>query len=363
MVDLNRPGQFADVDAVDMLSRLLQLPDQVREAWSLGMSVELPPSHRDAAHVVICGMGGSAIGGDLVRTLVEHEARMPIAVVRAYDLPGFVGRDSLVIVSSFSGDTEETLSACDAALASGARVVAITTGGTLASRARDWGFPLVRFSYHGQPREAVGFSLLLTLALLGRLGYVEDRGGEIEVTASLLEDMAAELGPESPAEANIAKRLALRSFGKIGLVYGGGLMSEVARRWKGQLNENAKHWSFFEHLPELNHNAVLGYQFPTDIAARVLVIMLSSEQNHSRVRLREEITAEVLGRWGVATEMVKARGDSRLQQMLSATYVGDFFSYYLALLNDVDPSEIDTISFLKARLAHVGFSHHGNGSS
>jgi len=363
MVDLNRPSQFGDVDSAHMLARIVELPQQIRDAWAQGSALDLPAGHKGAAHIVICGMGGSAIGGDLTRVLAEAESRVPIVVVRGYELPAFVSKDSLVIISSFSGATEETLSACEAALQRGSRVMAITTGGPLATRARQAGFPLVHFSFSGQPREAIGYSTLLMLAALCRLEYLADRGDDVTEAAALLERMVGELGPDAPAEQNTAKRIALKSFGKLGLVYGGGLMGEVARRWKGQFNENAKHWAFFEQLPELNHNAVLGYQFPTDLAAKVLVIMVSSDLNHPRIKLRETITTEVLGRWGVQTELVLAEGQTALQHVLSASYVGDYVSYYLALLNDVDPSDIDTINFLKARLAHAGLSPQGNGKN
>jgi glucose/mannose-6-phosphate isomerase len=299
-------------------------------------------------------MGGSAIGGDLTRTLVDGEARVPIAVVRGYDLPRYVSRDSLVIISSFSGATEESLSCCEQALEANARVVAVTTGGPLVARAQQAGFPVVQFRFApGQPREAIAFSSLLMLGVLCKLGYVGDRTTEVESMAALLTAMAVELGPDAPADENPAKRLAQRLFGRIGVIYGGGLMSEVARRWKGQLNENAKNWAFFDQLPELNHNAVLGYQFPMNFSERVLVVMLSSSLNHPRVTLRESITTQLLGRWGVRTERVEARGSQPLEHMFSATYFGDFVSYYLALINDIDPSDIEVINYLKQQLAQA----------
>lgn len=353
MIDLDRPSQFDDVDVDGMLGRLLDLPQQVRAAWTLGQSLSLPSSLMGASNVVICGMGGSAIGGDLTRALAEPEARVPVTVVRDYRLPRYVGPGTLVVASSFSGSTEETLSACEQALRVGARVAAITTGGDLAERAHSVGFPLIQFSFDGQPREAIGYSTLLMVGALVRLGYMGDCTTQVEAAAALLERLQEELGPDVPTEENRAKRLAQRLFGRIAVIYGGGLMAEVARRWKSQINENAKQWSFFEQLPELNHNAVLGYQFPTDVANRVLVVLLSSSLSHPRIAARERATSELLGRWGVTAETVAAEGSSPIEHLYSATYFGDFVSYYLALVNDVDPSNIDTITFLKARLAQV----------
>lgn len=351
MIDLDQPRQFGPVDQSGVIQRILDLPSQVRAAWALAQRLDLPPSHAGAANIVICGMGGSAIGGALTGSLAEIEARVPLTVIRGYDLPRFVGSQSLVLVASFSGATEETLWACESALQAGARMLALTTGGALARRARDAGFPLVQFTYAGQPREAVGYSVLLTLGVLTRLGYLPDRTTDVEATATLLQQMAAEFGPEVPTRMNSAKRLAQRLYGRVGVIYGGGLMSEVARRWKNQLNENAKHWALFEQLPELNHNAILGYQFPAGVADRVLVIILSSALNHPRMAIREGLTMELVGRWGMISEQVHARGSTPLQQILSASYVGDFVSYYLALINDVDPGDISTLTFFKARLA------------
>ncbi|MPZ13171.1 MAG: bifunctional phosphoglucose/phosphomannose isomerase [Chloroflexi bacterium] len=352
-MDLDAPRRFRTVDRTGALGRILGLPDQLRAAWSLGQSMHLPSEYSDASDIVICGMGGSAIGGDLARAIVEPEARVPLAVVRGYDLPGFVSPSSLVVLSSFSGTTEETLAAGDRALEVGARVLALTTGGTLAARAAESGFPVVRFAFDGQPREAIGYSLLLMLGSLARRGYVRDCTDDVEATALLLDAIAGELGPEAPAERNQAKRLAERLHRKVGIIYGGGLMGVVARRWKGQFNENAKRWAFFEELPELNHNAILGYQFPSGVAARVMVVILSSTLGHPRIALREAVTSEVLDRWEVEAARVEASGNSALEQVLSAMFVGDLVSYYLAMLDDVDPSDIETLAYLKARLAEA----------
>jgi glucose/mannose-6-phosphate isomerase len=338
------------LDKSGMIDHIVDLPKQMRDAWAQAKATALPPSHAGAKTIVICGMGGSAIGGDLTRTLVEAEIEVPLAVVRGYDLPGFVDRDTLVILSSFSGSTEETLSACDRARERGARRIAVTTGGVLAERARTEGLPLLQFHFSGMPREAVGYSTLLMLGVLTQLGYAADHSEEISSAADLLDSMAAELGPEA-GEQNSARNLATRCVGRIVGAYGGGLMAEVARRWKGQLNENGKNWAFFDELPELNHNAVLGYRFPKDAGEKLLIVLLSCGANHPRITLRDRITAELLESNGVEVQRVEARGDSVFEQVFSALYTGDFVSYYLALANGADPSDNSTIDHLKSRLA------------
>jgi glucose/mannose-6-phosphate isomerase len=281
---------------------------------------------------------------------VESELDVPLLVVRGYDLPAFVDRDTLVILSSYSGSTEETLAACDRALDAGARIIAVTTGGVLAQRAASASFPLVQFQFPSQPREAIGYSSVLMLGVLTELGYIGDCSDQISAATDLLEHMAVELAPSSTGD-NRARGLAARCQGRIVAVYGGGLMAEVARRWKGQLNENSKTWAFFDQLPELNHNAVLGFRFPEGAARELLVVMLSAAGNHPRIRLRERITTELLESNGIEVQRVEARGSGKLEQVFSALYVGDFVSYYLALANGVDPSDNGAIDSLKARLA------------
>jgi glucose/mannose-6-phosphate isomerase len=344
------PALDLSLDRAGMIGRIVGLPQQMRDAWAQAKSTTLPPSHANASAIVICGMGGSAIGGDIARTLVEGELDFPLLIVRGYDLPGFVDRDTLVILSSYSGNTEETLAACDRALEAGARTIAVTTGGVLAQRAAASGFPLLQFHFQGQPREAIGYSSLLMLGVLTQLGYVRDYSDQIAAAADLLESMAANLGPTGD-EGNAARMLAARCLGRIVAVYGGGLMAEVARRWKGQLNENGKTWAFFDQLPELNHNAVLGFRFPEGVARQLLVVMLSAEGNHPRIRLRERVTTELLESSGIEVEPVEAQGSGKFEQVFSALYLGDFVSYYLALANGVDPSDNAAIDQLKAHLA------------
>jgi glucose/mannose-6-phosphate isomerase len=350
MIDLDDRTGCSRLDPANMIDRIIALPDQIRAAWTGVEKVDFPSRYRDATQIVICGMGGSAIGGDLTRTLVEAEAKVPVVVVRGYDLPGFVGPNTLVVLSSFSGATEETLSAGAQALEAGALLVGITTGGPVADLARSNAFPLVKFGFAGTPREAIGYSTILMLGVLTRLGYVPSHGADVEGAASLLDEMAQGLRPEIPVAKNPAKQLALRLVGHVGLVYGGGLMAEVARRWKGQFNENAKNWAFFEQLPELNHNALLGYRFPVTAAQQTFVVLLHSDLNHPRISRRERATAELLAKANVALARVDARGTNPLEHQLSAAYVGDFVSYYLALLNGVDPSEMDDLNILKARM-------------
>ncbi len=354
MVDLDDLKLYEQADPQDMRARIAEMSRQIQQANALVAGFQDPgPEYRSARNIVVLGMGGSAIGGDLVRTLVEDQAPAPILVCRDYRIPAFVGPESLVIASSYSGGTEETLSATREALARGARLIAVTTGGPLAETARERGFPVLSFQYASQPRAALGFSFGLLLGLLVKLGYADASRIGVDEAISAASSAPFFLGSEVPVDNNPAKQLALRLNGRMPVVYGAGILSEVARRWKGQFNENSKAWAFFEQLPELNHNAVVGYENPPDLGARLHVVLLSSSTYHPRVAARLRITAEILRGRGIGHEIVEARGSTPAAQMLDAIAMGDYASYYLALLYGSDPTPVRTIDFLKGELARI----------
>jgi glucose/mannose-6-phosphate isomerase len=350
VIDLDNWTLFHEIDHDDMLSHIAGMPKQCHDALANVQSLELPARYRRVNKLVILGMGGSAIGGDLLRTLAEPECTLPIVINRDYTVPAFVNAETLVIASSYSGNTEETLAAFEDARKRGAALLAITTNGKLAQQAREWRVPLLSFNYKSQPRAALGYSLVSLIGILQKLGLIEDKTTDLEEAIAVMEALQGEIRETVPIAQNPAKQLAARLYGHLPIVYGAGYLAEVARRWKTQFNENAKAWSFFEQLPELNHNAVLGYQFPPDLAKKIVVVMLTSSLDHPRNRVRFQVTQEILTKQGVACEVVSARGESPLAQMLSAIHFGDYVSYYLALLYEVDPSPVPVINYLKERL-------------
>jgi glucose/mannose-6-phosphate isomerase len=354
MIDLDQPATYAELDRSDMLRRVSEMDRQAEDAWRIATGASIPDEFRTARQIVVLGMGGSAIGGDLVRTLTAGRSAVPIVVSRDYDLPTFVGPDTLAIASSYSGNTEETLGATEQALARGARVVGVTTGGQLAELSKSHGFPLVLFRYAAQPRAALGYSLFTLLGLLTRLGYLPADQDGLDGALAAIRARTAACAPDRVTDDNLAKQLAGAIHGRLPIVYGGGLLAEVARRWKGQLNENAKHWAFFEQLPELNHNAVIGYEHPGLLAGQIVVLILSSSLNHRRIAVRERVTAQLLDRAGVEHRTLGAEGDGDLGHICSLAVLGDFVTYYLALLNGADPSTIENIDYLKAELAKAG---------
>jgi glucose/mannose-6-phosphate isomerase len=352
-VDLDDVAYLKRFDPQEMGQRIAELPRQCKDAAALVRKHSLPHDYRGAESIVILGLGGSAIGGDLVCTLIQDECSVPVLVNRAYDLPAFVSDRTLVLASSYSGNTEETLSAFRQALDRGAMCLAITTGGQLAEICKSEHLPLITFDYRSQPRAALGYSFMILFLVLQKLGYVSDKPRQLEDATASLELLGAQLAPQVPQADNPAKQLARRLEGKLPVFYGAGHLSEVARRWKCQLNENSKSWAFWEVVPELNHNAVAGYEFPGSLAPFLRVLMLASDLYHPRFQARLEITGEILSQRGIAHETIQVQGKSRFSQLLWAIHFVDYVSYYLAALNGVDPTPVDSIVYLKQRLAEI----------
>jgi glucose/mannose-6-phosphate isomerase len=316
----------------------------------MAMDFTLPRDYSQVNKVVILGMGGSAIGGDLVRTLVETEAKLPVLVQRDYGLPALVDAQTLVMASSYSGMTEETLSSFEQALATDTKKLVITTGGTLKSLAESRGISTFTFSYKAQPRAALPFSFLPILGILQRLGCITDKSPDVAETARVLQELSSRLNEKVPQSDNPAKQLAQKLYGQLVVIYGAGVLAEVARRWKTQINENSKAWAFHEVFPELNHNAVVGYQFPPEMASKITVVLLQSPLLSKRLRLRYKVTCQLLEQAGVSHQTVDSEGTSPLSQMMSLVLFGDYVSYYLAMLYEIDPSPVETIAYLKEQL-------------
>ncbi|MCH7719250.1 MAG: bifunctional phosphoglucose/phosphomannose isomerase, partial [Chloroflexi bacterium] len=333
-----------------LLRRIESLPEQCAFAWRQAAAFELPDGYPDARELVVLGMGGSAMAGDILRSLAAISGRKRVSVVRGYDLPPFIDEETLVVACSHSGETEETLSAFQQALASG-RSLAVTTGGRLQELAQERGVPIFMYEYDGEPRSALGHQLMALLAVGERAEVLEPQGSAVAEAVGLMQKQRGRLDFAAPAERNQAKQLAARLHGRLPVVVGAGALTEAAHRWKTQLNENSKVWALYEELPELDHNAIVGFGLPQDVAARLHVVFLWHPSLHSRVLLRYEATEEALTEAGVSHERVEAHGSSQLAQVLTTIYLGDLVSYYLGLLSNVEPSPVTAIDRLKARLA------------
>ena len=317
----------------------------------MAMEFNLPQDYSSVNKVLIIGMGGSAIGGDLTGSLVKFEANVPVIVHRDYGLPAYVNERTLLIASSYSGNTEEVLSAFEPAIKTGAKKLAITTGGKIGELAAAGNIPVFKIDYRSQPRAALGYSFFPIIGILQKLGFLVDKTNEIDESINVMEKLVTELDEKSPLSGNVAKQIAQRLHGKLAVIYGAGILAEVAHRWKTQINENGKSWAFYEVFPELNHNTTVGYPLPPEIIEKLRVIVLRSPLFKERIKLRYTVTEELLERAGVPCEYLDGTGESPLSQMMSLIITGDFVSYYLGILNGVDPTPVDVISYLKDKLA------------
>lgn len=346
--------RFKQLDTLDMLGEIDNLPDQFNFAYQSGLINPLP-DWKDLRQVVIAGMGGSAIGADLLAAYTASLAPIPVFVHRDYSLPLFAhGTETLVICSSHSGNTEETLDAFEATRKAGCRVIAVCTGGELAKRAKENEVPFWTFEHAGQPRAAVGFSFGLLLAMFQRLGLVPDQAEVVEEAVASMKRAQVHLKADVPAAKNPAKRYAGQLMGRWVTVMGSGLMAPVARRWKGQLNEVAKAGANFEFLPEADHNTLAGTINPQEtLNAHTMTMFLTSSYDHPRNRLRSDLTRKAFMLEGLNTDFIEARGNSPLAHMWTTILFGDYMAYYLAMGYGVDPTPVQMLVEFKRAMAEA----------
>ncbi|MCR4400567.1 MAG: bifunctional phosphoglucose/phosphomannose isomerase [Syntrophomonadaceae bacterium] len=340
-----------ELTADTMFGYLERLPEQFTESLGLDLrwAEEMPRRYNC---IVVAGQGGSAIGGDVLRTYCQSRLPVPVLVNRDYRLPACVGPDSLVLAVSYSGNTEETLSAYVDALCRQAHLVAVTTGGKLAEWAAHDGVPVIEVPPGFMPRAAAGYLFAPAALLLERLRLLAGVSEEIQETARVLQERRATLLPAVPAERNEARQLAARLAGALPIIWGAAGSTEVAAlRWKGQINENAKSPAYYNVFPELDHNEIVGFEAPEDLVRRLALVILRDRDDHERVVKRMAITADVVGRRAASISEVHSSGEGLLARLFSLMYVGDYTSTYLALEYGINPTPVQAIDELKARMA------------
>jgi glucose/mannose-6-phosphate isomerase len=345
--DLDRSA-VAAVDEAGQAADILDLPNHLRDALWRVESASIEPIDA-AGGLVVAGMGGSGIGGLLAAAALGDRASRPLLVSRDYALPSWTTPDTTVLCCSYSGNTEETLAAYEAAGALGARRIVATTGGALAEQARAEDVPVIPFPAALQPRSAVAYVTVAALEVAALCGVGPSLHSEIDVAAAHAEDLAAEWGPDGPADGP-AKELARALDGSIVQVAGAGLTTPVAYRWKSQINENAKAPAFTHELPELDHNEIMGWTRAADYG-RFAAVFLDDCDLHPRVRDRMALTRELIEPSAVSTHVVETQGEYRVERLVSVLLMGDLVSLYLAVLAGIDPSPVDAIERLKADLA------------
>jgi glucose/mannose-6-phosphate isomerase len=352
-MNLDDMDLLSKIDTQHMIDEINTLPDQLSAAWNLGSTFPLPNIQKIDL-VVVSGMGGSAIGADLLRSYVLGKCPVPVIVHRDYGLPSFAkGEGTLFIASSHSGNTEETLDSLEAAMQAGCTCMVISTGGKLLEVANQNKLPCWIFEHSGQPRAAVGYSFGILLSLFTRLGLIEEQAEIIQATVSGMKAAQNFYYPHVPAAVNPAKRYAGQLVGRWVTVFGSGLLSVVGARWKGQINELAKAPANVEVLPEADHNTLAGIINPGDelLSPKTFSMFLVGDHDHPRNALRIAITRQTFMLEGLNTDLYTAKGSSALEQMWTAIHFGDYMAYYLAIAYGVDPTPVDALVTLKRTLS------------
>ena len=339
-IEAGDPSRMLD----DVLAMPLQLGDALWRAQSAGIS-----AGDSSAGLVVCGMGGSAIGGDLAVGALGDRATRPISVVRGYAIESWTPPETLVLCSSYSGDTEETLACFEAAGAAGARRAVLTTGGELAELARAEDVPVIGVPSGMQPRSAVLYGTVGALECAALCGAAPSLHAEIDGASALLERLVAQWGPDSP-EDSLAKSIARDLKGTVPVIHGSGPTVGLARRWHTQINENVKTGAWWAELPEANHNEICGWVRGAQ-RAPLSAVFLGDPDLHPRVVRRMELTAEEVASAGAPSIRVEARGESRFERVLSHLLLGDLVSVYLATLEGIDPTPAEAIDRFKRALA------------
>lgn len=339
----------ARLDSRGMIDLVRSFPSHMSDAWERGRQFAESLNEQAVGKIVVCGMGGSAIGGDMVRSFLGDRLAVPLHVNRGYAVPSSLVRDAFFVFSSYSGNTGETLAAYDAVRGSGVPSVAITSGGELDKRCAEDGVPICRIPNGMPPRAAIAYSFFPLLQILSALGLTAVENDEFGEAHDALTRLCRDLGSDS-AE-NRAAELASQLEGKLPFVYScGQLLGAVATRWCCQINENGKSLAHFATFTELNHNEIVGWEALEGIRERVVVISLEDEDDHPTARKQADIALDIVRPLSGEVIRVRSVPGGAMTRILSAMILGDFTSVYLAYLNGVDPTPVSNIDFLKTRL-------------
>ena len=340
-------------DASDMLELIESFPEQCQDAKHIGGEFELPKNFNTNCKNIVCiGLGGSGIGADIGRSYVADDAKIPLFVNRNYTLPNFVDEDTLVVASSYSGNTEEVLSAYRDARDRGSKIIVITSGGKLEKSAQIDEAPCIKIPAGFPPRCALGYSFFPLLILLSKIGIIKDQSLLIDDAIRVLRKIKnSRLGCKVKYKDNQAKRIASEIYGKLPVIYAGqDHVDSIATRWRGQLAENSKTLASSHLFPEMNHNEVVGWENPKTILRNSIVIMLRDAADHPRISKRMDITRNIFKKDRIKVIEVRSFGKELLARIFSLIYIGDFVSFYLAILNGIDPTPVERVAYLKKEL-------------
>ncbi len=335
-----------------MYNLIKSFPEQSAEAIDIAKKTGLKLAVARIKNIVVTGLGGSAIGGDILRSYSAGQAGVPIIVNRSYTLPEFVDKNTLAVVSSYSGGTEETISAYAMARKRGAQILVITSGGKIGETAAKSRHNLIKIPGGLPPRAALGYSFFTMLTAFQKAGILKPKPAELKETMELLRKLSVEY---SNYEGNPQPlRLAERMTNMLPIVYASAeRFDAVSLRWRGQISENAKTVAYGNYFPEMNHNEIVGFSTLKDLLSRFFVIFLRDEQDHPRVKARFDFVKEIVRPYCPEVAEINSQGKSLLARMFSLVHFGDWMSFYLAVKKGVDPTPVSNIDMLKQRLSEI----------
>lgn len=355
MHSLDTPGDIKKLDKVGIADSIARLPGQIKQSWSEVNSMGVPASCSLAKNVVVTGMGGSALGGRIADSLLLDRSRAPIEIFTEYRLPNYVNSDSLVILSSYSGNTEETLSCANEALNRGAVIYCITTGGKLGDfmkqNSLDGYIIDPKQNPSNQPRMGLGYSIASILAVLAKCEFINILSSEVDEAVATCEEFIKDMGIDEPEHSNLAKKTARKLKGKIPILVASEHLVGIVHAFKNQLNENSKTFSCLYDLPELNHHLMEGLRNPAEAKRSLHFLFFYSDLYSKEVCRRYPITYEVVGKNEVSHDVYTLRSRKKLNQIFETLVFGSFTSFYLSMLYDIDPAPIPWVDFFKERLS------------
>jgi glucose/mannose-6-phosphate isomerase len=349
---LDEPEKIKAVDKSNMINFCLDSAKLYDKATKLANKIQVNYPKPD--NIIVAGMGGSGIGGDLLKDWARNKVTVSIEVNREYQLPAYAGKRSLVLITSYSGDTEESLGAFFDALKRKCMIFCVSSGGALLENSERLNVPYLRVPGGMPPRAALPYLFVPLLLGMEKMGLVSGASEELSEALTLLEKISKDNSPEKPTKENFSKTLALNIGQTAPVVYGFGFYRSVAERFKTQFNENSKVPAKWEVFSELNHNEIVGWERAGELGKCFSAIFIRDREEPTEIRSRIEITKELVGKAGVGLFEVPAQGKSPLAKMLSTICIGDFTSIYLALLHGVDPTPVKTINYLKDTLKENG---------
>lgn len=348
---LDQKDKIFKNDPSNMLSCIEDLPEQIKETWEQVKKMIIPAHYINIDNVIIAGMGGSAIGPDSIVNFAKDTLKKPIEIVRDYNLPKYLSKKTLVIISSYSGTTEETLSAFEQAINADAKIIGIAHQGTVEQICANNKIPFFRIDYDSQPRAASPSSAIAIAGMLNKLDIIKITDEEIENTYQETKELQASLNINISSRENQAKILALKIHEYIPFIIASGSLVKAAHKFKISFNENSKHLAFYEAIPELNHNTMTGLEFPYELNKKVFIIILQSIFDHPRNKLRSRIILNLLSKRKIKFDTVMfAKSSCRLAEMFKMIELGDYVSYYLATLNGIDPTPVKAVDYFKNEL-------------